>query len=308
MKRYMSQAHENSAALEDAQAVHVDFKSTDWDRDGKISRQEFDWELQGRQKKPETEAQRLWDQYHDARSGAMTEREFRRLARTGFDVVAPATMRSDFKSTISAEGFETDRGFWGPGATCPAGEVATGAQLKRMLNNPGQDNTGLNALRLKCGSDPSTVINSTEGPDGEWSGWLDCPAGHVIYGVRLRSQILEPGRDNSGINDLEFMCRAAAAPYAEQPTPPRTMEELRFAGGPTQGGWSPHFACSNAGSAVCGAQVRLRIDQDEGDDMGVTDMRLFCCGPSRDCHSACEGISARFPTAACTNCKRAAGA
>lgn len=338
---YLTESHERDLQLRNFRADKQSFKNTDMNGDGVISPEEFKSEVEGRQGKTGEEARALWDQYHTSALESMTEQEFGRLVRTGFDigaikrnvtsVLSPGEHQSSFNAKGARE-LSVDRGFWGSGAACPGNTFAIGAQLKRMpyMTAPNQDNSALNAVRMVC--EDGSTINSAEGRDGEWSAVMNCPPGQVIFGVGIRMQAFKIGVDNSGVNDLKFFCKdkptptppPPLGPYAEVGTPQygrqpsgflksvtgsgstgaNTMDTMKYYGavgrteanvhvdehfgeipvasqlvfpnGPIEGGWMTDTGCQTF-AGVCGAQVRLRIDMDEGDDMGVTDLRVYCC-------------------------------
>jgi len=338
---YLAESHERELELRNFRADKQSFRNTDLNRDGVISPEEFKSEVEDRQGKTGDEMRALWDEYHTSPLETMTEPEFGRLARTGFNigaikrnitsVISPGQHQSSFNDQ-GAQELAVDRGFWGSGASCPGNSFVIGAALKRMAYGTAtnHDNSGLNAIRLVC--EDGTVINSAEGRDGDWSAVMNCPPGQILFGVRIRMQAFKIGIDNSGVNDLQFMCKVKPAPtpppplgpYAEVGTPQYNhggdgfirsvmgsgslgangmdaakyyggvgrkeanvivddkfasvlpASHLVFPNGPIEGGWMTDTGCSTF-SGICGAQVRLRIDMDEGDDIGVTDLRVYCC-------------------------------
>jgi len=329
--RYLTQAADSRERWRDDSAIANNYKYADGNRDGKVSRSEFDTEVIHRQGKTPEEAQALWDSAKGsgaAPTAPLTEQEFAKLSRSGFDVVT-AFNRSDVTSVVSVRDMSIDRGYWGRGATCPIGRYATGARLKRQ-NYSGAakyDNTGLNAIDLKCDGDVTgagMTASSHEGPDGQWTAWQNCPSGQVMYGFKIRTMAFASSMDNSGVNDLSFACRprpvhgdmsavvnnaisSAAAAAISGSSSPSALGELDFTGGPSAGGWSENQKCLSANSAICGVQVRMVIDQDEEDDIGVTDVRFYCCGDKINCDAICAGSSLRSPTPECRKCRDTMG-
>ena len=54
--------------------------------------------------------------------------------------------------------------------------------------------------------------------------------------------------------------------------------DLEITGGGYRGSYGDWSDSCPLGSAVCGIQTRIEPDQGFfGDDMGVTDVKLFCC-------------------------------
>merc|ERR1719473_1297915 len=117
------------------------------------------------------------------------------------------------------------------------------------------------------------------------------------------------------MNDIEFYCRtqslnASALLRFGKPKPPigvsatvgmATQTIVGDGDVPTQGGWGPKFVCHGFG-LLCGLQARVEPEFNiEGDgvnkdDLGLTDMRLFCCANSIDCSGPC-GTTAPAPAA-----------
>jgi len=158
------------------------------------------------------------------------------------------------------------------------------------------------------------VLKSAEGKDGIWSEWNDCPSHGEVRGFRSRMSVFEPERDNSALNDLAFICDKSVSstdvpkdlilrfgsytdnaadldpngagktvftdleetnlkpyPAGELPTiaDPKT-DSLQTA----EGGWSRSLGCGG-NRFVCGFQTRLL--ERASDNMGLTDLKLFCC-------------------------------
>jgi len=120
-------------------------------------------------------------------------------------------------------------------------------------------------------------------------------------GYKARSQAYSPEQDNSGVNDLGFVCvndartNAATLRFGDdkvlkaEPNLEKRVarDEVVYAkmgvgegGVGTQGGWSNAFNCQT-GSYACGLQTRMQTPKDTGSDaMGVTNVRLYCCTDS----------------------------
>eukprot|EP00927_Polykrikos_kofoidii_P040185 TRINITY_DN34397_c0_g1_i1.p1 TRINITY_DN34397_c0_g1~~TRINITY_DN34397_c0_g1_i1.p1 ORF type:complete len:557 (+),score=70.09 TRINITY_DN34397_c0_g1_i1:87-1757(+) len=320
--RYLSEVHNRQIEHQEKSRSGDQFKIVDTDGDGLISAEEFENEIVGFQQKTPNEARILWDQYKFNHPEELTEDEFKRLFRTGFDVGSIA--RPDLLSVLTASDVAVDMGYWGSGAACPNGTFATGAQLKKQPMSASQDadNTGVNALKLRCGEGgTSTVVSSAEGPGGAWTPEVVCPQGQTIFGIRVRGKTLELSSDNSGVNDLELFCRVPATPGVV-PTITRVAADtvtgsigtagaadktkLSFEATPTEGSWSREMDCPGLDSGICGAQVRLQTE-DDSDAMGVTDARFYCCGVPLDCTNVCQGQRPGAPSAACADCRRATG-
>eukprot|EP00439_Symbiodinium_sp_Y106_P069193 s301_g11.t2 len=188
------------------ESCHPEWDRADVNKDGVVSDEEFSLELHDRQGKSADEVERLWERYHQSEDEFMTKAESLRLARTGYDL--GTISRKDVSAMMTPSSME-GLGFWGAGATCPAGAYVTGAQIKKMkaLLSPSVDESGVNALRFQCSD--GTKVATAEGPDGEWSNWTSCPAGQAVYGFRSQGRSPRSGLDNAGITGLEFSCRAS---------------------------------------------------------------------------------------------------
>mmetsp|Transcript_17793 Transcript_17793/g.55830 ORF Transcript_17793/g.55830 Transcript_17793/m.55830 type:complete len:207 (-) Transcript_17793:56-676(-) len=183
------------------------------------------------------------------------------------------------------------QGFWGSGAACPSGQYVTGARLKVMPNSPGADNTGLNAVGLRCSC--GTEVQSIEGPDGAWTEWADCGPGQMVYGFRAQAEVGLAVGDSTGLAGLEFLCRTPDL---------STFSRLQFKDkaviGTVSAGWTPELMCPARGM-VCGLQANVLRDQGAGDDMGVTDVRVYCCNNQVDCSGVCADDEASLKCAVC---------
>ncbi|CAK0910010.1 unnamed protein product [Prorocentrum cordatum] len=255
--KFIHQVHDRKTRRDVVAHQNKDFASADLDNDSLVSYEEYVGELVSRQNKTALEAKQLWETYHSADSEEMTRDEWTRLARAGFSV--GSIQRLDVENVLDPVPEAVAAGFWGSGAECPSGTYVSGARLKVMETAPGVDNSGLNRVGLRC-TDGSEA-ESIEGPDGEWTQWADCPQGQRVYAIRVRSLAVSKGRDNSGINGLEFVCRATSM---------SAFTRLRFGGdlqarpgvvvasGPVAigGGWSREQRCA-LNQAVCGLQANV---------------------------------------------------
>mmetsp|Transcript_55442 Transcript_55442/g.104112 ORF Transcript_55442/g.104112 Transcript_55442/m.104112 type:complete len:521 (+) Transcript_55442:110-1672(+) len=271
-----------------------EWERVDLNKDGVVSDEEFRMVLGERQGKAADEMDRLWHRYHQSEGDFMSKEEFLRLARTGYDL--GTISREDVQSMMTPVNMK-GLGFWGAGATCPAGAFVTGVQVKKMSARPSPalDDSGVNALRFQC-SDGSQV-HTAEGLDGEWSNWTHCPTGQAVYGFRSQGRSPRNGLDNAGITGLEFTCRASDL---------SEVSKLSFVNSTTvQAAWSKEMRCP-VKETVCGAQVN--VVQDAGDSMGVADLRVYCCTSPMDCSQICSGAKLGIKLVKCRACLKAVGA
>jgi len=289
--KFVDQVHARNMKAKQGKMVGQVFNNSDLDQDGAVSPGEFARVLQGQQNKSSEESDRLWNKYHTSPGTDMTKDEFKSLADGGFDL--GAIPRDDIGTVLAPPGL-LSRGFWGSGAACPPGEFMTGARLKIMPPTHGADNTGLNAVGVRCtdGTEKQTV----EGPDGVWTPWQQCPDGQQVYSYRLRNQMHVPGRDDAGIQGLELRCRAPDLSGFS------TLSFTKFVSGIVAAGWTPELMCPPK-QAVCGAQANVLRDQGNADDMGMTNIRVYCCNKQVDCNNICSGGGA-MRSVKCSVCKQ----
>jgi len=303
ISRYVNQLHDADQGRHMAVEIEKWFQVVDADQDGSLSPAEYTEELEGHQKKSQEMADRLWQQFHKTDSADMSKSEFQALASTGFDLGQSFVPRKDIKLVLKPE-YGTALGFWGGGTACPDGKYAAGIQLKIMPISPDKDNTALNGVKVHC--DDGTVITSAEGPDGAWSELGKCPDGQKVYGFRVRNRAYTEGVDNSGINDVMFFCRTDSLDATSEirfGDPARDAQPGVVVGKATpakEGGWENELTCGSS-LFLCGVQVRLYTEQPK-DNIGVADMRFFCCSAPINCNEVCQGSD----VAACQACQDAA--
>mmetsp|Transcript_15767 Transcript_15767/g.47305 ORF Transcript_15767/g.47305 Transcript_15767/m.47305 type:complete len:532 (+) Transcript_15767:182-1777(+) len=325
---YLDQVHGQEARRQENMRLKGMFDRADTNLDGSISKEEFEGELKGVQNKTQEEVESLWGKYHLADAGGtgsgegvtgMDLEEFSRLAMTGFDLGGlTGREANEFKGVSSVLTLpDAPRlGFWGSGARCPSGSFMTGARLKVMPLSQTEDNTALNGVELECSSGETS--KTIEGGDGSWTDWGKCPEGQRVYGFRARMQSRRSmARDNTGLLDLEFGCRAQDLSSftklrygSDVAKAPNTV----VASGPSAvgGGWTHELMCGPS-AAVCGMQANVvrftaqSASSPQGkDDMGLADLRVYCCAAPVDCSSAC-GKPEGTVSIQCRVCRRAAG-
>lgn len=305
--RYFEQVHNDEQQRQADAQLREAYNAADRDKDGTVSRDEYDLLLMDGQNKTHEEAERLWGRYHTSKGAGLSRAEFRRLAHDGFDL--GAISRSDISSVISLPG-APHKGFWGSGAKCPHDSYVTGAKLKIMPLAEHQDDTALNAVGLRCSD--GTEVNTVEGPNGGWTEWAMCPEGQWVFSARARSHPYKKGQDNTALATLELGCRrpdlgamARLRFVAEEPKKERKNVVTGVGPVAEGGGWTKEFMCGSK-AAVCGAQAHVVRDQGAGDDMGLADLRLYCCSVPVDCSEAC-GPRRGPGSVQCQVCQIAAG-
>mmetsp|Transcript_96859 Transcript_96859/g.172383 ORF Transcript_96859/g.172383 Transcript_96859/m.172383 type:complete len:524 (-) Transcript_96859:49-1620(-) len=278
-------------------ALAEEWERVDQNLDGVVSIEEFGVEMNLRQGKSQEEATRLWEKYHQSENWFMTKEEFKRLARTGYDL--GTIPREDASTMLKAANLQ-GTGYWGSGASCPSSTYVTGAKIK-VQKGAAKDRTGINALKFHC-SDGSEV-STAEGLDGIWTPWRDCPEGQAVYSFRAQGSPPARGFDDAGMVNVEFSCRKPDL---------SDLSKLSFPGAKpskedvpaSQGGWSKELQCGPR-EAVCGAQANV---VKEGEDkMGVADLRVYCCNSPIDCTETCKDADTGMNFVKCKACRHAAG-
>jgi len=310
--KFFDQSQQRDYERKNAKKLVDAFTRVDEDKDQAISHTEFEAEVKGHQKKTDDQAQVLWNQYHTSEDPDMSRSEFYALAKTGFDLGKKFVNRTDISSTLTPPN-SINMGFWGGGAACPNNTYIKGAQIKvKPISADGSDNTAMNGVKFKCEDD--STIQTAEGPDGAWTGWAECEKGQRVHSVSLRMQAYSVGQDNTGINDLLLKCWSkghedeTTLMFGPEKPPQQDQTGYIFVNGAyipksqtdvddkavkvgkgttaNAGGWSEELDCGETG-ALCGAQGRLFQVDGNKDNIGMTDIRLFCCSDSIDCSGPC---------------------
>ncbi|VDI35382.1 Hypothetical predicted protein [Mytilus galloprovincialis] len=133
------------------------------------------------------------------------------------------------------------------------------------------DDSGLNAIRLKCRrgtSAPNTggTITAREGPWGRWTKAMNCRSGKRLVSFRLQVQPKQGTGDDTSANSVRFKCRKING--GKKGDLGKSGTRGKF------GAWSK--TCPER-SAICGMQVRMAPRQGVGDDTALNDVRFYCC-------------------------------
>ncbi|XP_039355526.1 vitelline membrane outer layer protein 1-like [Mauremys reevesii] len=152
------------------------------------------------------------------------------------------------------------RGEWGPVEMCPEGSYANGFATKG--DAPGEDETGLNGIRLHCSD--GTTVQSSVGAWGRWQGARYCPRGY-LRAFSLGVQPRQDAGDDVAAAGLRVACSDG--------------ELLAGHAGDAGGREGPWSRPCLSGS-VCGLQTRVEEPGGQrGDRAALNDVRLFCCPP-----------------------------
>ncbi|MBC6481281.1 MAG: hypothetical protein GDA56_29470 [Hormoscilla sp. GM7CHS1pb] len=156
-------------------------------------------------------------------------------------------------------------GNWGNQQQCPTDQWVLGGELKVEKKQGSGDDTALNGIYLRCGTQEdrvrTTEIASAAGPWGNKFELGTCKNGYVVAG-RLRIEPKQGRGDDTGAVDAEFRC--------EDGTSLQTNYRLDW------GGWSSRKSCPSQ-SAICGIKTRVESPQGGGDDTALNDAEFICC-------------------------------
>lgn len=312
--KYFDQLYHNEAERLRQAEIAGTFKATDTDNDNSVSPEEFKAVIEGHQNKTGDEAGKLWGKFHTSPSQDMNKDEFSDLAKTGFDL-GKLTSRKDVVATLGLSP-STNKGFWGGAVACNNGSYVNSASIVTVpySSDPKFDNTAVNGIVLKC--DDGNAVQSMGTGEGETSSEAKCPDGQSIYGFRVKNKPFEEGSDNTGINDMEFICRSsdlnnitrlrfnATIPGKDDPArndAGSPVEWVKGVVGP-EGGWSGDQKCESG--LICGIQTRVQKKGDGVTDAeGIVDLRMYCCKAGLNCTKPCTGTNTSKFSAECQACQ-----
>ena len=203
-------------------------------------------------------------------------------------------------------------GDWQAWASCPDGEFAVAMQQRVEGNQGSGDDTGLNAVRMRCSD--GTEITSHGGHWGGWSAWSSCsactdkmPNGELWhdsdgdtydcawYGEGSNCATYGNGYANKGLTANDACCACGGGGpvafdgFAIKNEPNQgggddtgaNAVQMYCGSAPSEpstnagwGGWSNHVSCP-AGKGICG--FRIRIEGQGGDDTAMNDIEMKCC-------------------------------
>jgi hypothetical protein len=180
----------------------------------------------------------------------------------------PCNTRTDFvKAVTPGVGIY---GEWTDYVMCPAGTFAVGYAMRVEPSlGGGGDDTGLNAVELRCRPLGGGTVKAIRPHEGLWGTWFDggstCLQG-AMHNMNVKLEAFQNGGDDTGANDLNAVCTSG--------------ETLNAPGGGAWGDWqvpSEDQKCPG-GTAVCGAKVRFQAAQGGlKDDTAMNGITLACC-------------------------------
>ncbi|XP_060553548.1 vitelline membrane outer layer protein 1-like [Ruditapes philippinarum] len=173
-------------------------------------------------------------------------------------------------------------GPWGTWTTkefCAAGSYAIGYNMKIEKPQGAGDDTGLNALVLRCATKEGLfagTVHSGEGPWGDWVAqdpkYCDSNQGlhHFMTGFSMYVEQDQGSGDDTIVDFVKFKCRDFEAATPEY--------DLAIAPGHgTWGSWGPSSASCGPNSAICGFMSKIEKPQGGADDTALNDLTMYCC-------------------------------
>lgn len=162
-------------------------------------------------------------------------------------------------------------GTWGGWDMCTGNRLVCGIQSKvEASQGGGDDDTGLNAVRLICcNSLPIGRINeqdiySKQGGFGDWRETQYCPTGSYVNAINMKFEDDVGGGDDTAANAINLRCN----------DPANTI--LMSAYNPGWGNWKGFGSCPS-GEVACGMQTKVEDSQGGGDDTSLNGIQLRCC-------------------------------
>lgn len=152
-------------------------------------------------------------------------------------------------------------GTWGNIAMCPDGEAISAFVLRSEAPRSSGDNSGVNAVRFRCGKGGTSVtreLSSKEGPWGEWGKWQYCSS--FITGLQHRIEPPQGSGDDTAASNLRFKCADGAVLEGDAPG--------------EWGNWAGLHTCP-AGTVAAGFWSKVE-DPHQGDNSALNRIQIFC--------------------------------
>ncbi|KAL3881302.1 hypothetical protein ACJMK2_027755 [Sinanodonta woodiana] len=174
-------------------------------------------------------------------------------------------------------------GTWYQAQFCPSGSYAVGYNMKIQEDQHDHDDTGLNAISLRCQpfdvSRDNGEITSEEGGWGSWIGWTMCNDSQsqrtflTAFSLQVEASLISG--DDTAADYIKFMCRDFDA----------SMHQRELAHPPGHGPWGTYGDWSQncpLHSAICGIQTKIEPFQagnffSKGDNTALNDVQFICC-------------------------------
>jgi Vitelline membrane outer layer protein I (VOMI) len=182
-----------------------------------------------------------------------------------FDPMFPGGRRSD-EIAWRASG---NGGPWGNELSgwryCPPGTWVTGYKMRVEQSQGRGDDTGLNAVSLRCRDrnwQNRGLVEPGSGFWGDWSSEVSCSPGSFVTHFQLQVEPSQGSGDDTAANSVAFWCN--------------NQKRIEAAGGTPWGGWGNWQGGFN-NAAVCGILVKVESQQGRGDDTALNEIELAWC-------------------------------
>ncbi|CAC5418377.1 unnamed protein product [Mytilus coruscus] len=184
--------------------------------------------------------------------------------------------QTSIESSIYAVSNGDAFGAWTTLELCPAGTYAIGYDMKIEPDQHGGDDTGLNSIKLICGSKDGhygSTVTSGQGSWGSWVGATMCSYNDTqtyLSSFALQVEELLPGdRDDVAATYVKFWCRDLDLNREHEIAHPPGRASLGIYGNQSE-------KC-NQGTAICGLQTNIEAPIFFGDDTALNNVKFFCC-------------------------------
>ena len=155
-------------------------------------------------------------------------------------------------------------GTWGGAEYCENGVFARGFIFRAEKWEKDQDDTGGNAVCLKCGDED---VCSKMAVWGTWREPQICPDGSYLSGWRQNVEPSQGRSDDTALDNVEYRCRDAENWGRTEDMKVEANE---------WGTWSRWKECPR-GQFICG--IETRVEDPDGDDTALNDIKHTCCRP-----------------------------
>ena len=167
-------------------------------------------------------------------------------------------------STIVHSSTRGPFGKWGGAEYCEGGIFAKGFTFRVEKDIGSGDDTGGNAVCLRCGD---VDVCSKEGYWGTWSDPQICPRNSFLSGWRQNVEKLQWLGDDTALDNVEYRCRDIET---WQHTKDMKVDASEW------GTWSRWKECPR-GEFICG--IETKVEDPGGDDTALNDIIHQCCKP-----------------------------
>mmetsp|Transcript_133444 Transcript_133444/g.302712 ORF Transcript_133444/g.302712 Transcript_133444/m.302712 type:complete len:495 (+) Transcript_133444:126-1610(+) len=310
--KYFDQLNEREKEGKVAQKLDDACIVADTNKDSAISKAEYET-IAHKMQKSTADEDLIWARIKSsAGTDTATCRQWKLLAQSGYDV--PTKLSGYYLSVKNG----VNVGYWGTEYQCALGSAAQGVALKLQNCEGGNKcTTGLNGIRFLCGQVPGAktgeagvaqdatapkdnvvaagkTMESSSGPDGDWTDMVKCKDGGYIFGLRMRVMQYQQGVENLGVTNMMVSCRSPDGRstrqvwFADEALKDILAHDVHTQGEELDvvaaavadhGGWSSPTSCPPK-QYVCSLKTRVQEpinEEDIEEPMGVTTAMFRCC-------------------------------